>query len=371
MDVFRTLHSISTFKIAGNMFSSWLIGLIVAIVAYQVLKYLRAFLSRHLHQSRNYTESWGLTRFLGVIIDATANWFLLMTCIYAGFQFVDLPARQTQLINSLPVLNFFLQLSVWVKKSVEFKLEQLISRKKALKDRQQLSTIATPVKFVILFGVWSLILLTALDNLGVNITALVAGLGIGGVAVALAVQSTLGDLLAALTIAFDKPFIVGDFIVTGNMMGTIEKIGLKTTRVRSLGGEELIFPNQDLLGSRIQNFKRMQERRVVFTFGVLYQTPVEKLREIPPILHAIINAMDHCRLDRAHFFKFGDSSYDFEVVFYVLSPDYNIYMDCQQQINLALVERFEKESIKFAYPTQTIYFEPSEYRILERSYIQN
>lgn len=343
-------------KVAGNKLSAWLIGVLVATLSYQVLRFVRSFLSQQLSRYTTSDENWGMTRFFAVIIASTGNWFLLALCVYAGFQFVELPAKQTHLIDAIPAMAFFLQLALWVKKGVEYKLSQIISVKKDLRERQQFSTIATPVKFMILFIVWSLILLAALDNLGVNITALIAGLGIGGVAVALAVQSTLGDLLGALTIAFDKPFIVGDFIVTGTSMGTIEKIGLKTTRVRSLGGEELIFPNQDLLGSRIQNFKRMQERRVVFSFRVLYDTPAEKLRRVPEIVKDIILGLENCRFDRAHFARFGEYSYEFEVVYYVLSPEYNEYMDYQQVINLSIVERLKAESVGLAYPTRTLYF---------------
>jgi small-conductance mechanosensitive channel len=202
-----------------------------------------------------------------------------------------------------------------------------------------------------------LVLLMVLDNLGVDVTALVASLGIGGVAVALAVQNILTDLFACLSISIDKPFVLGDFIIVGDLLGTVEHIGLKTTRVRSLSGEQLIFSNNDLLGSRVRNFKRMYERRVVFTFGVVYQTRHEQLRRIPDMVRAIIEARENTRFDRAHFKAYGDSSLDFEVVYYVLVPDYNIYMDIQQAINLDLFERFEKEGIGFAYPTRTVYMQ--------------
>lgn len=354
MDILQNINEFLAIKIAGNALSVWLMAVAVTIVSYQGLRFLRAFLSQQLHRSAR-LENWQVTRFLGVILNSTANWFLLAFCVYAGSLLLDLPKKQVHFLSLLPSMAFFLQMAFWVKHGVEYKLEELVARKPSLSEKQQFSTVATPVKFLVLFLLWSLILLAALDNMGINVTALVAGLGIGGVAVALAVQSTLGDLLAALTIAFDKPFIVGDFIVAGSSMGTIERIGLKTTRVRSLGGEELIFPNSDLLSSRIQNYKRMEERRVVFGFGVLYQTTAAQLRQIPEIVKDIIDGEEKCRFDRAHFLRFGDSSYDFEVVYYVLSPDYNVYMDLQQLINLALVERFEAQSIEFAYPTRTLY----------------
>lgn len=196
-----------------------------------------------------------------------------------------------------------------------------------------------------------------LDNMGVNVSAVVAGLGIGGIAVALAAQAVLGDLFASFSIFLDKPFQPGDFIIVGDLMGTVEQIGIKTTRVRSLSGEQLVFSNADLTSSRIRNFKQMFERRALFQFGVVYQTPLDKVKRIPDMVREIIGGIGETRLDRANFFKFGDSSLDFEVVYYVKKPDYNIYMNCQERINLALMERFQKEGIEFAYPTRTLYIE--------------
>ena len=206
-----------------------------------------------------------------------------------------------------------------------------------------------------------LVALVALDTAGIDITALVAGLGVGGIAVALAVQNILGDLFASLSIVLDKPFVIGDFIIVGDMMGTVEHIGMKTTRVRSLSGEQLVFSNTDLLSSRIRNYKRMQERRALFRFGVTYQTSRDLLARIPEVVREVIEGRDETRFDRAHFAGFGDSSLDFEVVYYMLVPDYNAYMDTQQAVNLELVGRFEEIGIDFAYPTRTVFVEhPSD-----------
>jgi len=202
------------------------------------------------------------------------------------------------------------------------------------------------------------ILLLALDNMGVDITALIAGLGIGGIAVALALQNVLGDLFASLSIVLDKPFVIGDFIIVDDLLGTVERIGLKTTRVRSLYGEQLVFSNSDLLNSRIRNYKRMFERRILFSIGVTYQTPHEKLATIPGIIREVIESQEQVRFDRAHFKEYGDSALKFEIVYYVLVPDYNTHMDIQQAINLAIVRRFEEEKIEFAFPTQTLYLKP-------------
>lgn len=212
---------------------------------------------------------------------------------------------------------------------------------------------------------WLIVLLLILDNLGVNITGLVAGLGIGGIAVALAVQNILGDLLASLSIVLDKPFVIGDFVVVDSLSGTIEHVGLKTTRIRSLSGEQLIFSNNDLLKSRIRNYKRMQERRIVFSFGVVYQTPLEKLKIIKKIVTDIITAQENARLDRVHFKEYGDSSLNFEIVYFIAKPDFGLYMDVQEAINLEIFRRFQEESIEFAYPTQTLYIQKDATEIVE------
>jgi small-conductance mechanosensitive channel len=224
-----------------------------------------------------------------------------------------------------------------------------------MKEDAAAATTIGALRFIAKLVLWTAVLLLALDNLGLDITTLVAGLGVGGIAVALALQSVLGDLFASLSIVLDKPFVIGDFIIVGDFLGTVEHIGLKTTRVRSLSGEQLVFSNGDLLSSRIRNYKRMAERRIVFGFGVVYQTPAEQLEAIPGMVREFIESLEKTRFDRAHFKGFGNFSLDFEVVYYVLVPDYNIYMDIQQQINLALYRRFEQDGIEFAYPTQTLY----------------
>jgi len=215
-------------------------------------------------------------------------------------------------------------------------------------------TIFNAIGFVSRIVIWSLVVLLALDNAGIDVTALVAGLGVGGVAVALAVQNILGDLFASLSIVFDKPFAVGDFLIIDSYMGSVEYVGLKTTRLRSLSGEQRVFSNSDLLGSRIRNYGRMYERRVSFDIGVTYQTPRDKLRMIPEILREAIESQKQTRFDRSHFKAYGDSSLLFETVYYVGVPDYNIYMDIQQAVNLRVHERFEEEGVEFAYPTRTL-----------------
>ncbi|MFO7524588.1 MAG: mechanosensitive ion channel family protein [Ignavibacteriaceae bacterium] len=203
--------------------------------------------------------------------------------------------------------------------------------------------------------VWSIALVFLLDNLGVKITTVVAGLGIGGIAVALAAQAVLGDLFSYFVIFFDRPFEIGDFIIVGDKLGVVEHIGIKTTRIRSLSGEQLVFSNTDLTNSRVHNYKKMERRRVVFKLGVIYQTPSEKLKKIPSMVKNIIDEQDGADFDRGHFAAYGDFSLNFEFVYYVTGADYNKYMDIQQAINLAIYEAFEQDDIEFAYPTQTLF----------------
>jgi len=233
-----------------------------------------------------------------------------------------------------------------------FITNRLIKREK---DEKRLHTFKSIIPMVNII-IWIIGALFLMGNLGFDISTVVAGLGIGGIAVALAAQTVLGDMFSYFSILLDRPFELGDFIIVGDFTGTVEKIGVKTTRIRSLGGEQLIFSNTDLTNSRVRNYKRMQTRRVVFSFGVVYETPLARLKQIPAIVKEIIDALGgDAVFDRAHFQKYGNFSLDFEAVYIAQTADYNRYMDLQQAINLALFERFRKEKIEFAYPTQVVY----------------
>jgi small-conductance mechanosensitive channel len=222
-------------------------------------------------------------------------------------------------------------------------------RKDANKDLA-IRTISGLIKIVI----WGIALIVFLDNIGLKINTLIAGVGIGGIAIAFAAQSILGDIFCFFTIFFDRPFEIGDYIVAGTQSGTVEHIGLKTTRLRSLNGEQLIFSNTDLTSSRIQNFKTMEQRRVLFTLGVTYDTSYVQLKSIPSLIREIIESVPDTLFGRAHFVSYGDFSLNFEIVYFILSNDYDKYMDIHQEINLAIKAGFEKQAIAFAYPTQTI-----------------
>jgi small-conductance mechanosensitive channel len=218
-----------------------------------------------------------------------------------------------------------------------------------------------PLLSLISFLLWIMAAIFLLDNLGFNISTLVAGLGVSGIAVAIAAQGILGDLFNYFVIFFDRPFELGDFIIFDDKLGSIEKIGIKTTRIRTLSGEQLIISNSNLVNSRVHNYKRMERRRILFRIGVTYQTPSQKLGEIPGIIRGIIEEIEATQFDRSHFQGYGDFALTFETVYYVLSPDYALYMDIQQDINLKLYRAFEERGIDFAYPTQTLYIQsPSD-----------
>lgn len=284
---------------------------------------------------------------------STSLVLLLPVALYAGAAVLDMPARLDRLVELVAVLALLAQAGLWANRLIVLWMEQkaAVSRESAPEGATALSLLT----FAAQVALWAMVLLAALDQLGFNITALVAGLGIGGVAVALAVQSILGDLFASLSIVLDKPFAVGDFIVIDDLRGEVERVGIKTTRVRSLDGELLVFANGDLLKSRIRNFQRMRERRVLFTLGVTYQTAADKLKAIPLWLREAVQAQPRARFDRAHFKEYGDSAPVFEIVYYVLDRDYNLYMDVQQAINFAIHERFAREGVEFAYPTHTLH----------------
>ncbi len=335
----------------GNPAWAWAMAGLAAAAGFLALFLLRVLLARRLKHLAEKTRT-ELDDFLADLVGRTKILFLLVLSIFGGSQLVSLSERVGRIVDAAAILALLLQAGLWGSAIVSYWIPRWMTRNG---QKAPQSSAVGIVRFVGKMAVWSLALIIALDNFGVDITALVAGLGVGGVAVALAVQNILGDVFAAVSIALDKPFEVGDFIIVDDLMGTVEYIGVKTTRVRSLSGEQIVLCNSDLLKSRVRNFKRMYERRVVFTVGVTYQTPLEKLERIPSLIREIIEAQPDLRFDRAHLTRFGDSSLLFEVVYYVESPDFNLHMDRQQAIHLGVMHRFAGEGIEFAYPTQTLH----------------
>lgn len=338
----------------GNDLRAWVIALGLCAASFILLHAMKGFLVRRLTRLSTRTRT-GLDDLVVEILAHTKNYFIFFVSAYLGLLTLKVPAKGSQIAEKALVLVLIMQLASWGLRGVEFWVERHL-KKRAQQDVATATTLGL-VSFAAKFVLFALLFLVALNNLGVDITALVAGLGVGGIAIALAVQNILGDLFASLTIVLDKPFVVGDFVIVDNFKGTIEQIGLKTTRVRSLSGEQLIFPNSNLLQSRIANYKRMYERRVVFTLGVVYQTPAEKLKRIPAILKEVIEKRSGTRFDRSHFVLYGASSLDFETVYWINDPNYNQFADIHQEVLFEIFERFGREGLDFAYPTQTVFLE--------------
>ncbi len=336
----------------GNSIKDWTIAFSIILIVFTALKIVQKIAISKLSMLARKTENQ-IDDLLADILAKTKILTLLVISFYVGLNFLNLKPGIIALSQKIFIFILILQAGLWAGSGINFWLGRAV--KKRMSEDSSSATTISFLGFVARVFLWSIVLLLILDNLGVDITSLVAGLGIGGIAIALALQNILGDLFASLSIVLDKPFVIGDFIVVDELMGTIEHIGLKTTRIRSISGEQMIFSNNDLLKSRIRNYKRMSERRIVFGFGVVYQTSLEKLKLIDKIIKEIIKEQPRARLDRVHFKEYGDFSLNFEVVYYVTNPEFGVYMDVQEAINLEMFGRFQEEGIEFAYPTQTLF----------------
>ena len=333
---------------------AWLTALGTTALLYVVLMAVRALVRRH-YKRMLATERVEIMEMPLEVLSRTTTLFLIGISLFIGLQLLTTSPRTRHGVDTAVTIVVFWQAGVWISAAVMAWLER--KRKGQLAtDRAAASSIAV-VAFIARAVAWVMIVLLALENLGVDITALVAGLGVGGIAVALAVQNILGDLFASLSITFDQPFFVGDFVTVDSFLGSVEHIGIKSTRLRSLTGEQIVMSNADLLKSRLRNYGRMTERRVLFTIGVTYDTAVEKLEQIPAIIRAIVEAQEGTRFDRSHFANHGACSLDFETVYYVLSADYTRHMDIQQQIRLRIHREFDRLGVEFAYPTQRLILE--------------
>jgi small-conductance mechanosensitive channel len=336
----------------GNPFSDWAIAIGIIVVSFSLIKILRGPVIKKL-------KKWSLETtmtfddFLVMAIEKSVIPFLYFAAIFGAFDYLTFNARTTNIIKvaKLFIITYFI-LSM-INSAIQYAIFSFLDKQENadVKKKQARSLI------IILKGVvWILGLVFLVNNLGYNVTTIITGLGIGGIAVALAAQAVLGDFFSYFVIFFDRPFEIGDFIIVDDkIIGAIEYIGVKTTRIRAISGEQIICSNKDLTDSRVHNYKKMMRRRVVFSIGVIYQTTAEQMKKIPKIIKSIIDTTENASFDRSHFSAFGDFSMNFETVYFVESPDYNMYMDAQQQIYLEILQAFEKENIEFAYPTQTLF----------------
>ncbi len=344
------------FFVFGISLENWLYALIAAALSYLILDLLTRFAVRFAKKRMTVLARFTKRRIDEVmlgILGGSKRYLYFLFALLIGVQTLILPAKLELRLSQAMIVIIGIQVAIWINRGINMWLEKLVDPD-AHSDLRNRATTTTMV-FLLRVAVMLTVLLTVLANLGINITAFVASLGIGGVAIALALQTILGDLFASLSIGLDKPFEVGDFIVVDDLQGTVEYIGIKTTRLRSLSGEQLIRSNAELLKSAIRNYKRMSERRVLFTFGVTHQTSGEKITELTQAIRKIITAIPVTRFDRAHFVRISESSLDFEVVYYLQSSEYNVYMDTQQCINLELMKVCAQHEIAFAHPTTTLH----------------
>jgi len=275
--------------------------------------------------------------------------FFAAVALYASVQHMQLPELLGTVIHALFLIAVIFEVIKLLEKVITFFASAGLSKGK---EGKKVSTLIT---FAVRLVLWVVGLLLILSNLGFNVNSLIASLGIGGIAISLALQNILGDLFSSVSIMIDKPFEEGDFIVAGTDKGTVKHIGLKTTRIEALQGEEIIISNTELTTTRISNFKKLKERRILFTVSAAYGTPTSKLKKVPKMIKDIITTQKNARFDRAHFGAMNAYSLDFEVVYYVKDGDYAKYMNIQQNINLEILKAFEKEGIEMPFPTQTVH----------------
>jgi small-conductance mechanosensitive channel len=348
------LDKILSWNFYGNSGKDYAIALFILIGALVILGVLQKIVLARLKKIASSTKNNLDDNLIDIVLRIKPPFYFIIS-IYLALSFLSLSAWLDKTIT-------FLLLAVLVYEGIQAtsRLIKVVVYKAMQKngdDAQAKSTVKTLNIFIQII-LWSLGLLLILANMGVNITSLVAGLGIGGIAIALALQNILADVFSSFSILIDKPFKVGDFIKSGTDMGVVEKIGIKTTRLRTLDGQLLIISNQELTKARVENFQQLQRRRALFTLGVVYETSREKLESIPQIIKDIVKTKEKADLDRCNFKSYGDFSLNFEVSIFIDVKDYNEFLDILESINLDIFSRFKERGINFAYPTQLLYQKP-------------
>ena len=334
----------------GNTGQSYLIALGITLgclLAFYIIKKIAIKRLEHIAQK----TAMDIDDFIIAQIKAIHWIFLVLFSVYIGIRVLMFNPQVQDIINNILLFVVTVLVIKQLTGVINYVLKKFSEKNKESASQGILVLLGRFVGIV----VWSVGLLFILSNFGINVTSVVAGLGIGGIAIAFAVQNILSDIFSSFAIYFDKPFAEGDFIVVGESVGVVEHIGIKSTRLKALRGELLIISNKEIMSSRIQNFKTLKKRRVVFTIGILYETPVAQVKKVPALVKQVFDAIKDVELDRVHFSEFADSALVFEIVYYVTTSSYVVYRDAQQTINIGIMEQFEKEKIEFAYPTRTIY----------------
>ena len=341
----------------NNRVLDYLLFLLAVVGSFVVVRIFRCVILRRLENRAERTKT-SVDDFVVKGIRGQLLPIVFIVAVYLGTKIMYLSTTLAKVVDFVALALVTILGAAFLSSLAVFIFRKYWEKKKKETD----STMVTKfISGLLKIVIWTIALLLFLDNIGVKVNSIIAGLGIGGVAIAFAAQSVLTDIFCYFTIFFDRPFEIGDFIIAGTQMGTVEHIGVKTTRLRSLGGEELIFSNTDLTSARISNYKTLEKRRVLFQIGVTYDTSMNMLREIPRIVRTVIEKIPGTEFGRAHFFAYDDSSLNFEIVYFVLSGDYDKYMDIHQQVNLGLKEEFDLRKISFAFPTQTLHIESTKF----------
>jgi len=349
-DYLQHLLVISERQLFGNSLGDWLLAGLMAAAVWCALWLLRRLIASH-YQRYLSGANHPRVRFVAELAASTRQFFMLAIALYAGHESLILPAKAQRAVTNLVLLLILVQSGIWAVRSVRLYLQ--LKQQESGADRVLAGSIDI-ILFVARIIIWSLLILVTLENFGVNITALLAGLGVGGVAVALALQNVLGDLFASLSIALDKPFIVGDTLTIDAYTGTVERIGIKTTRLRSDAGEQIILSNADILKSRVRNYGRASELRALATIRVPYATSAEKILEIPQLLERIVRDQAHARFERCHLKTLGEWALQFELSYFGRDPDGYSLLDLQHAVNCRILEEFTRAGIEFAVPTQRV-----------------
>ena len=349
------LDTLAALPLFSNSLLDWIVASAICVGALSALLLIRRTI-RGYHRRLQATAETELLEIPMQVLSRTSLFFFVTLSLFLGVQWLTFGAATARIVGSALTIALFWQAGIWAVAATAAWLDRK-RRRSMTTDRAAVGSLGI-IGFIVNVVIWALVLLLTLDNLGVDITALVAGLGIGGIAVALAVQNVLGDLFASLSITLDRPFVVGDFLAVGDFLGSVEYIGIKSTRLRSLSGEQIIMSNSDLLSSRVRNYGRMSERRVVFSTSITYETPIDLVERLPELIRDIVQSQQGTRFDRSHFARHAAASLDFETVYYVLSAEFNRYMDVQQAINIRLHRELAKLGVEFAYPTQRLLLAP-------------
>ncbi len=337
----------------SNTVYDYILALAIFIGLIVILKIFQVIILAHLKKIAMKTKT-DLDDTLIDIFKSIKPPFYFFVAVYFAVKTLLLPDIATKVLFVLFVIALVYEIIRAFEKLIAYFIGKSLAKGSEDHKEHNQSVIKT-LQLIVRIILWVFGLILILSNLGVDVTSLIAGLGIGGIAIALALQNVLSDLFSSFSIYMDKPFKVGDFIMVGTDGGTVERIGLKTTRIQTLQGEELVIGNQELTSARVQNFGVMEKRRVVFSLGVTYDTAQDKLEKIPEIIKNIIKQADLAEFDRCHFRTYADSSLNFEIVYYISSADYMTYMDTRHKVNLEIFQKFADNKIEFAYPTQTLY----------------